>query len=324
MTTHHDELRVAPDPSRAEELRQRLHARLAGVDQGFVAPIRSADTDPDDREGDLIMLETEDRPTGAQPPTPGRRSPGSWLLVAAVVAVVAIVGGLLITAAQDDEVQVPSEAPPAPKDMIAVQETGVAALEPGRYFIDPDGDATTPLRVTYEIAAEGWSPWIGTMKDPVPDHGRSSISITTVTNLAADACDGNAPLDPPVGPTVDDLATALSQLQPFQLSEAPTDVTLSGYQGKRLTLTVPADLVVNGTGEGRGFQGCTDRRLYSWVAPLLGGPFWGYNAAGMTEEFSILDVEGTRLVLVKLTSPDTPAQDLTERDAIFDSIVIEP
>ena len=274
------------------------------------------------------MLETEDRPTGQEPPTPGRRSPGSWLLVAAVVAVVAIVGGLLVAAAgDDDEVQVPATTPPTtagPQDMIAVQETGVAVLEPGRYFIDPDGDDATPLRVTFEIAAEGWSPWIGTVKDPLPDSGRTSISITTVTNVAADACAGNALLDPSVGPTVDDLATALSQLEPFQLSEAPTDVTLSGYQGKRLTLTVPADLSYTGTGDSGGFPDCTDRRLYSWAAPLLGGPFWGYNAAGMTEEFWILDVEGTRLVLANLTSPDTPAQVVAEGDAIFDSIAIEP
>ena len=31
MTDHYDEMRVAPDPSQAEALRQRLHARMASV-----------------------------------------------------------------------------------------------------------------------------------------------------------------------------------------------------------------------------------------------------------------------------------------------------
>lgn len=82
MTDHHDEMRVAPDASRAEELRLRLHARLAsGCREEPVVPIQDAvvsipsvDADPDYRDGDIIVLDTEDRGTG-QPASPGRRSP---------------------------------------------------------------------------------------------------------------------------------------------------------------------------------------------------------------------------------------------------------
>lgn len=35
-------------------------------------------------------------------------------------------------------------------------------------------------------------------------------------------------------------------------------------------------------------------------------------------------MEGTRLVFVKTDSPQSPTQDVAERDAIFDSIRIEP
>ena len=136
-----------------------------------VAAIPSADTDPDDREGDLIMLETEDRPTGHEPPTPGRRSPGRWLLVAAVVAVVAVVGALLVAAGGDDEDPVDTATSPtttAPHQHLRrtswSTDEGFADLEPGRYFIDPDGDDTTPLRVTYQVAAEGWAAWFGAVK----------------------------------------------------------------------------------------------------------------------------------------------------------------
>ena len=51
-------------------------------------------------------------------------------------------------------------------------------IEAGTYFIDPDGDASTPLRVVYEVPAEGWSNWIGAAK--FSDAGHVGFSITTV------------------------------------------------------------------------------------------------------------------------------------------------
>ena len=53
----------------------------------------------------------------------------------------------------------PSSAPassstPSIQDVMKIGN--FAPLEPGSYFIDPDGDASTPLRVVYEIPSEGW------------------------------------------------------------------------------------------------------------------------------------------------------------------------
>lgn len=58
----------------------------------------------------------------------------------------------------------------------------------------------------YEIAAEGWSTWVGAVKFG-EDEGHVAVSITTVTNLVSDGCSDHSHADPPVGPTVDDLAT---------------------------------------------------------------------------------------------------------------------
>jgi hypothetical protein len=143
------------------------------------------------------------------------------------------------------------------------------------------------------------------------------LTITTLDNLVSDGCRDVAPLEPPVGPTVDDLATALSQLAPFEVTAPPTDVTLLGYEGKHLELTVPDE----------GLTDCPDGELHSWISPLNDNgatSFSGYNGPGETEEFWILDVEGTRLVLVKWDSPQASAEAVAERDAIFDSIRIEP
>jgi hypothetical protein len=72
-----------------------------------------------------------------------------------------------------------------------------APLEPGPYFIDPDGDDSTALRVVYEIPAEGWVMWIGA--DKFSDVGYVSVSITTVANLVCDGCHDHSWADPPVG-----------------------------------------------------------------------------------------------------------------------------
>ena len=137
-----------------------------------------------------------------------------------------------------------------------------ADVEPGTYFLDPDGDDSTPLTVTYEVAAEGWTSWPGAVK--FDDTGHTGLSITTVDNVVTQACDDHAPQDPAVGPTVDDLATALSELAPFELTEPPSDVTLLGYEGKHLKITVP-DLEVTGTGETAEYADCVDGNLESWI-----------------------------------------------------------
>ena len=252
---------------------------------------------------------------------------------------VAVVGTLLVAAGGDDEDPVetvtspttattaaPVPAPAPAKDISEVFASSPEAfpdLEPGRYSIDPDRDDTTPLRVTYEVAAEDWSAWFGAVKTTGP--GGTMLTITTLNNLVTDGCRDFRPLEPPVGPTVNDLATALTQLAPFEVTAPPTDVTLLGYTGKHLELTVP-DLGFTGGGEAQ-FADCLGGELHSWISPQNDNgatSFSGYGGPGETEEFWILDVDGTRLVLVKWDSPQTTAEDLFERDAIFDSIRIEP
>lgn len=200
----------------------------------------------------------------------------------------------------------------APKKLVVdIGKVTDSELQLAEYAIDPDGDPSTPLIVTYEIADEGWEPWIGAAK--ITNGPHTMLSITTVTNVVRDACLDHAPADPAVGTTVDDLATALSELAPFQVTAPPSDVTLLGYEGKHLELTVPDDI-----------GGCENEELHSWVAPLLGDAYHGYNGPepGLTEEFWILDVDGTRLVIETNTSPDAPADWVAERQAIFDSIQI--
>ncbi|KRT61073.1 MAG: hypothetical protein XU10_C0044G0006 [Chloroflexi bacterium CSP1-4] len=209
-------------------------------------------------------------------------------------------------------------ATPTIQDVMELEK--FAPLEPGTYFIDPDSDPSTPLRVVYEVPVEG-SQWFGALK--FAEDGHVMINITTVVNLVRHGCRDHSWADPPVGPSVDDLAVALADLAPFRVTSTPTDVTMYGYRGKYLELTVP-DLPV----EGDDFIGCVDGNLLSWVAPIdvaegEGGAFHGYNAEPV-EEFWILDVDGTRLVIEANWSPASPRKDVAEMRAILDSIQIEP
>jgi hypothetical protein len=210
-------------------------------------------------------------------------------------------------------------ATPTVQDVMELEK--FAPLEPGTYFIDPDSDPSTPLRVVYEIPFEGWSQWFGALK--FAGDGHVMINITTVVNVVRHGCRDHSWADPPVGPSVDDLAVALADLAPFRVTSTPTDVTMYRYRGKYLELTAP-DLPV----EGDDFTGCVDGNLLSWVAPIdvaegEGSAFHGYNAEPV-EEFWILDVDGTRLVIEANWSPASPPADVAEMRAILESIRVEP
>jgi hypothetical protein len=218
----------------------------------------------------------------------------------------------------------PSDPSPTPPIQEIVVTGAFEPLEPGTYSTDPDLDHSTPLRVVYEIPAEGWSNWIGGTK--YSDVGHVAVSITTVNNLVRHGCRDHSWADPPVRPSVDDLAAALSDLAPFRVTVPPEDVTVYDYRGRHLELTVP-DLADDGDGEAGGFTRCAGGYLESWVAPfdtVPGDAFYGYTGPGYVEEIWILDVDGTRLMITAGRSLESPSEDIEEQHAILDSIRIEP
>jgi len=309
----------------------RMRALVVEEWQADAGSTASDDTRADDHEGDIIMLEAEDHTTtGNEPASPRHRSPGRWLLVAAVVVLVGVVGAVLAASGDNDDERKIDTATSVPQDggAMNVADAPEGELEPGMYFVDPDGDPSTGLRVTYEIADDGWARWGGASK--MTNGPRVMLTITTVTNVVTDACGDHSPADPAIGPTADDLATALSELAPFEVTPGPDWVSSLGRQGRHLELTVPDPDAVSA--ERAGFTECQNAELHSWIAPFLGGAFHGYNGPepGLTEEFLIFDVndpdiafeDRTRLVIITTTSPDAPAEWLAERDAIIESIKI--
>ncbi len=128
-----------------------------------------------------------------------------------------------------------------------------------------------------------------------------------VAHVYADPCrwqDGF--VDPPVGPTVDDLATAFAN-QPQRGESVPTDVTIDGYSGKTIELSVPDDI---------NFADCDDGQFQSWEGRTHQEP-------GQIDRLYILDVDGQRVLIDAHFIPGTSEADLAEQQAILDSIQID-
>lgn len=135
------------------------------------------------------------------------------------------------------------------------------------------------------------------------------ILAMEVRNTYTDSCP-SAALDPPVGPTVDDLASAWTDLPAFDAT-APTNITIDGFDGKQVEFTVPdydeaecpyGDLMLLQDNSGQD----------------------GYWAQGPNQHHKlwILDVDGTRLVIAGFWYPDTSDQDRSDIDEILSTIQI--
>lgn len=148
------------------------------------------------------------------------------------------------------------------------------------------------------------------------------FAVWSVANIYTDRCQWrSAQLDPPVGSTVDDLATALADVWGSD-STAPTDVMLDGFAGKQMVLTVPTDIETTPTAtSGFLFTDCDAQRFQSWVSSD-GGHRW-YQAPGQIARLWILDVDGVRLVIEASYAPETSLEDRAELLHIIDSIQIE-
>lgn len=97
MTNHHDDMKVSPDPVQAEELRQRLHARMASVSREdhharSDLHLRSARPEPAERVAPVTEI-----PVSATS-TPSHRTHARRLVTAAA-AIVVVIGavGIAIT-----------------------------------------------------------------------------------------------------------------------------------------------------------------------------------------------------------------------------------
>jgi hypothetical protein len=210
----------------------------------------------------------------------------------AAVLLVAIVGYNLLprTGGVGTQPTVAPTATPGPTPVPFSSTPASGALDPGSIVLDGE----FPLAIVFDVPA-GWSregsdeqaDLVGLHKirgDSAPAYS----SWATIGNVYADPCHAlTGPIDPPIGPTVDDLVTALTSMVGFE-STTPTDVMVDGYAGTRFELSNTIDPAA---------AGCDDDTWLSLWEPASGGPTARVPGALVTMQFWVLDVDGTRLVM---------------------------
>ena len=227
----------------------------------------------------------------------------------AAVVLIAVVGFGLVSGGGGVGSTAPSPSPtPSAAPTQAVRELAEGVVEPGRYSGEGQG-----FRYTFTVPDGGWTAGIGDLCCMLYQGEDSEVAILAfnenLDRLYRRACQSVGTEFTP-GPSVGALADALASLEDFETT-TPADVIVSGYQGKQVSLTVPMDVADPNS------SAC-DLHGYD-----LSDGRW-YQAAGQKDTYSILDVDGERLVLLSSYTPDTPADIKDQLDAMFASLEVEP
>ena len=240
-------------------------------------------------------------------------------VAAAAVVAVAVVGfNLLPRAGNGGPGASTTPAPTASPSPSLLPATG--ALDPGAYYapVGPDNSA----RMSFTVPA-GWSTMDGFIyKDRgsvapayAPGGGPGDVEFFTwvVSHIYGDACHWQGSLVD-VGSTVDELVIAL-RAQKSRVASTLTDVMLGGLTAKQVELTTPSDLDLS----------TCDRSVVSfWPDPgpdVSGGLCC--TLAGSTDVVYVVDVAGSRLVVVARHQADSTAADIAELGAAVASIKID-
>jgi len=236
-------------------------------------------------------------------------------IAAAVVALAVIVAVKVLPgsnvgnpSASPSTVQTPTVTPTASIRPMPADRGGV--LDPGTYVA---GDPFS-LKVTFTLP----SGWRGSIGGPYVVDLRwadkpGGISFSLFDKVSADPCHAEQGyLNPPAGPSVDDLASAFANMPGIVVRDV-ADASVDGFSGTQLTMSAPDS-----------FASCTFSSFEGyviWELPLGSKHTMG---AGERDRVWILDVAGKRLVISVSDEPGYTDAQQAELQAVFDSIRIEP
>jgi hypothetical protein len=252
-----------------------------------------------------------------------------YLIAAAAVVVVAIVGFNLSSGPGVGGQPSPSPtATPTPTP----RTDPAGDLEAGSYVAHPLPSPDDAVTVTFTVP-EGWiggsdagAGGLGLALQPAgaPTTGAPggiAIQFLDVTTLHGDPCRwSGADGDVRVGPAVNDLVEALVAQTAYEVSE-PVDVTIGGQSGKRVDIVAPTEPFAGQTSFARD---CDDQQFRLWSSTAHGSEGIYVQGPANRWQSNILDVGGTRLVVVVQDYPGTLPEDRAELHAIVDSLVITP
>ena len=131
--------------------------------------------------------------------------------------------------------------------------------------------------------------------------------MSLVDNTFSDPC-AHIEREPKVGPTVDDLVTALGEIPNTTASE-PVDTTLAGYSATHLELQIPQSLP------------CSPSQFKLWQDSP--GNDWWAQGTNDTMPIWVLEVGGERVVIAGHMYPDTTEEAKAELQEVLNSIVFD-
>ena len=186
---------------------------------------------------------------------------------------------------------------------------------PGSYLLGGDALYGIPsLDITFTVADEGWISWGPGVVTTEPDiRDQVGMGFADVANLYEDPCRWRTGgvHEPVIGRSVRELVAGFAAQRRFTAS-APTDVSLAGFRGSYLELTIDPSL---------DFSTCDGGEVHSWVD--VKGRSRYYQGPGQVEQFRILDVGGTRLVIEGSFFQQASRADREALAGIIESIRVE-
>ncbi len=223
---------------------------------------------------------------------------------AAAAAVVAIVGATVIalavnnTSSDDDQT-------PSPAAATTVAPTTTEATQTVSFAVEGANDIPVTFTAPQSWAGvDGWSAYSG-----LGDDG-ALVLFDSVSNIYTDGCQWKL-LDPPVGPTVDDLVAAWADVTELAPTAA-VDVTVDGHAAKQIEFTVP-DYTPSE---------CKQQQFGVYMVDGAHPPGQWAFFPDQHFQMSVLDVDGTRLLIAAITYPSTSPQDRAALEEVVASIRI--
>lgn len=245
---------------------------------------------------------------------------------AAVVAVLVLASRFIAppTANVGGPATSPSPSPQASASATAAPSATQGLPEGSHTIVDTGAIAGGP-KITVAIPASGWTgvpDFGGLSKGPDDDPPRSAMLLWswpagTKFYVYGDPCKwkSTAPDDPAT--TVDEIVAALAAQASRDASD-PVDVTVGGYAGKQITLHVPNDAPTRA----EAFKDCDESTFASYGNdPAMPNRF--HQGPGQVDEFWIVDVGGSIVIIDAMYRPDTPAAVIDEMRAIAESATFE-
>ena len=196
---------------------------------------------------------------------------------------------------------------------------GQQQLAPGRHILDlialareqgRTGPAQLPkIQVTVPKGWSNFDGWALGKKRKGEQLHVVAVGFFDVDQLDAHPCTwaDKPKVDP--GRDVDGLAKALST-RPLRNATDPVDVELSGFRGKYLEWSVPADI---------DFADCDEGQFQSWTANGWAGGRY-QQKPGQVDRIWILDIKGERLVVDGSYLPEATKQERAELERVVESI----